>query len=51
LKTSVGFFAPLLYDRGCQAGVEPVGSSERRWKPKVGLGTPHGSALLEALRQ
>ena len=51
LKTSVGFFTPLLYHQRCRGGVEPVGSPERRWKQKVGLGTPHGSALLEALRR
>jgi len=51
LGAPVGFLTPLLYDQRCRAGVEPVGSREHCWKPKVGLGTPHGKALLEALWQ
>ncbi len=50
LESPVGFFTPLLYDPNFRVGVEPVGSSSPRWKQKVGLGTPDGKALLEALR-
>jgi kumamolisin len=50
LEAPVGFFTPLLYDPRCRGGVEPVGSSRVPWKPKVGLGTPRGIALLEALQ-
>jgi kumamolisin len=50
LGTPVGFFTPLLYDQRLRAGIEPVGSPGKPWKPKVGLGTPHGTALLEALQ-
>src|SRR5208283_5757904 len=49
LKTSVGHITPLLYER-CRSGVRSVGASGAAWVPKVGLGTPRGSALLEALR-
>src|SRR5208283_4092991 len=49
LKTPVGHLTPLLYGR-CRSGVRSVGSSGDVWVPKVGLGTPRGSALLEALR-
>ena len=51
LKTTVGHITPLLYDQRCRAGIEPVGSSKTAWAPKVGLGTPRGDALLEALRK
>jgi kumamolisin len=50
LKTTVGHLTPLLYQEQCRKGVEPVGRSGIAWAPKVGLGTPRGSALLEALR-
>jgi len=50
LETNVGYITPLLYDQRCRDGVDPVGSSKAGWVPKVGLGTPRGSNLLEALR-
>ena len=50
LGTSVGHITPLLYDERCRAGTEQVGSSRTQWAPKVGLGTPRGTKLLEALR-
>jgi kumamolisin len=50
LKTTVGHLTPLLYQEQCRRGTEPVGRSGAAWAPKVGLGTPRGSALLEALR-
>ncbi len=50
LKTSVGHITPLLYDQRCRSGVRSVGASGAAWVPKVGLGTPRGTALLEALR-
>jgi kumamolisin len=50
LGAPVGLFTPLLYDQRCRIGVEPVGSPGTPWKPKVGLGTPHGIGLLEALQ-
>ncbi len=51
LATTVGHLTPLLYDPRCRACIEPVGSSRAHWAPKVGLGTPRGAALLEALRK
>jgi kumamolisin len=51
LKTTVGHLTPLLYDQRFRAGIEPVGSSRAHWAPKVGLGTPRGIALLEALQK
>jgi kumamolisin len=51
LATPAGFLTPLLYDQRCRSGIEPVGVSGSRWKRKVGLGTPHGTALLNALRE
>jgi len=50
LGTRVGHLAPLLYQEQCRKGVHPVGSSTTGWAPKVGLGTPRGIALLEALQ-
>ena len=50
LKTTVGYITPLLYDPRCRAGIEPVGASGTAWAPEVGLGTPRGTKLLEALR-
>ncbi|MGO9516976.1 MAG: protease pro-enzyme activation domain-containing protein [Candidatus Korobacteraceae bacterium] len=51
MKTKVGYLTPLLYDPRCRAGIQPVGSSVAPWRPKVGLGTPRGDALLKALRK
>ncbi len=50
LGTSVGHINPLLYDKRFRAGLEPVGSTGGAWAPEVGLGTPRGKALLEALQ-
>jgi len=51
LGTSVGHINPLLYDKRLRAGLEPVGSVRKPWAPEVGLGTPRGDALLEALKK
>ena len=51
LGTAVGHITPLLYGPRFRAGMESVGSSGAAWKPKVGLGTPRGEALLKALRE
>ena len=50
LKICVGHLAPLLYQEQCRKGVQPVGSSAAPWAPEVGLGTPRGTALLQALQ-
>ena len=51
LGNPVGFFTPLLYDQRFRSSLEPVGSATAHWRPKVGLGTPRGRDLLEALRK
>ena len=50
LRIPVGHITPLLYDQRCRDGVQPIGSSGKMWAPKVGLGTPRGSVLLQALQ-
>ena len=50
LGTTVGHLTPLLYQEQFRKALEPVGRSGAAWAPKVGLGTPRGTALLEALR-
>ena len=50
LKTRVGHLTPLLYQEQYRKGVRPVASSATGWAPEVGLGTPRGRALLEALQ-
>ena len=50
LKNRVGHLTPLLYLEQCRQGVHPVGSSAAGWAPEVGLGTPRGTALVEALQ-
>jgi len=46
----VGYITPLLYDRRFRGAIEPVGHSRTAWAPEVGLGTPRGRELLEALQ-
>jgi len=50
LKTTVGHITPLLYLQQCRAGIEEIGRSGEGWAPEVGLGSPRGAKLLEALR-
>jgi len=50
LKSKVGHLTPLLYLQQCRKGVKPVGPSKAAWAREVGLGSPRGRALLEALR-
>jgi kumamolisin len=50
LGTTVGHVTPLLYLQQLRQGIEQVGPSGEGWAPEVGLGTPRGAKLLEALR-
>ena len=50
LKARVGHLNPLLYQELCRQGIQPVGSSATGWAPEVGLGSPRGTELLQALR-
>jgi kumamolisin len=49
LKVPVGHINPLLYDQRSRNGVQAVSPSRTEWAPEVGLGTPRGIALLQAL--
>lgn len=50
LGTTVGHLTPLLYLQQFRQGIEEIGASGEGWAPEVGLGTPRGDKLLEALR-
>jgi kumamolisin len=50
LGTTVGHITPLLYQQHCRPGIGEIGASGTDWAPEVGLGTPRGTKLLEALR-
>jgi kumamolisin len=57
LGRPVGFLQPLLYASAAQAGFHDVTQGDNPaykagpgWDPCTGLGSPNGSALLQALK-